>query len=239
MIPLQAQVGEPVHHQHRARSRAARPRGAQRLRQPVDRPREHQRGEPRLDPQGLQPAAPLRPRPRRDPRQGHPGDRACSWSASTATRSTPSSARSQFLIDNKISFLKLFTPCPYPGTKYYDDMAAGRPHPRARLGPLRLRQPAHPPGQHDRRRDDGRLQVRLRRLLLDRAPSPSASSRRRRGSYLETLAYLVANLKVNRYLRSQRERLGDDLVAAGCSPPPLARASRDGEAAIAGLGLAG
>ena len=28
----------------------------------------------------------------------------------------------EFLIDNKISFLKLFTPCPYPGTKYYDDM---------------------------------------------------------------------------------------------------------------------
>ncbi|MFI5290323.1 MAG: B12-binding domain-containing radical SAM protein, partial [Polyangia bacterium] len=32
-----------------------------------------------------------------------------------------------FLVDNKLSFLKLFTPCPYPGTKYYDDMAkAGR-----------------------------------------------------------------------------------------------------------------
>src|SRR5262245_39423354 len=30
----------------------------------------------------------------------------------------------EFLIDNKITFLKLFTPCPYPGTKYYDDMAA-------------------------------------------------------------------------------------------------------------------
>jgi radical SAM superfamily enzyme YgiQ (UPF0313 family) len=30
----------------------------------------------------------------------------------------------EFLIENKISFLKLFTPCPYPGTKYYDDMAA-------------------------------------------------------------------------------------------------------------------
>ena len=30
----------------------------------------------------------------------------------------------------------------------------------------------------------------------------AVSSRRRRGSYLETLAYLVANLKVNRYLRS-------------------------------------
>ena len=29
----------------------------------------------------------------------------------------------QFLLDSKVSFLKLFTPCPYPGTKYYDDLA--------------------------------------------------------------------------------------------------------------------
>ncbi len=33
----------------------------------------------------------------------------------------------QFLVRNKIGFLKLFTPCPYPGTKYFDDMeSAGR-----------------------------------------------------------------------------------------------------------------
>ncbi len=33
----------------------------------------------------------------------------------------------QFLEDNKISFLKMFTPCPYPGTKYHADLeAAGR-----------------------------------------------------------------------------------------------------------------
>src|SRR5207302_1700301 len=32
-----------------------------------------------------------------------------------------------FLIRNRITFLKLFTPCPYPGTKYFDEMArAGR-----------------------------------------------------------------------------------------------------------------
>src|SRR5690606_23905579 len=29
-----------------------------------------------------------------------------------------------FLVDNRISFLKLFTPCPYPGTKYHADMTA-------------------------------------------------------------------------------------------------------------------
>ncbi|MGH7856487.1 MAG: B12-binding domain-containing radical SAM protein, partial [Candidatus Binatia bacterium] len=32
----------------------------------------------------------------------------------------------EFLIDNRVSFLKLFTPCPYPGTRYYDDMKAKR-----------------------------------------------------------------------------------------------------------------
>src|SRR5262249_57318091 len=32
-----------------------------------------------------------------------------------------------FLIKNKLSFLKMFTPCPYPGTKYHADLkAAGR-----------------------------------------------------------------------------------------------------------------
>src|SRR5258706_4195764 len=33
----------------------------------------------------------------------------------------------QFLVESKISFLKLFTPCPYPGTKYHAEMQqAGR-----------------------------------------------------------------------------------------------------------------
>ena len=53
--PAAAEMGQPVHHQHRPRPRAARPGGAQRLRQSVDRTREHQRGEPRIDPQRLQP----------------------------------------------------------------------------------------------------------------------------------------------------------------------------------------
>ena len=32
------------------------------------------------------------------------------------------------------------------------------------------------------------------------------------GNALETLAYLVANLKVNRYLQVEPERLGDDFL---------------------------
>jgi radical SAM superfamily enzyme YgiQ (UPF0313 family) len=107
----------------------------------------------------------------------------------------------EFLIDNKVSFLKLFTPCPYPGTKYYDDMAAagrilvsdwgrydyGSPLIRpARMTPEEMM-------EGFRYVYSGFYSVRAiaRRLL----PPP-------RGGYLETLAYLVANLKVNRFLRA-------------------------------------
>jgi radical SAM superfamily enzyme YgiQ (UPF0313 family) len=107
----------------------------------------------------------------------------------------------RFLIDNKISFLKLFTPCPYPGTKYYDDML-----------------------QADRilvddwgRYDYGSALIRPAQMTADQMMdgfkyvyegfySTRAIARRLfpppAGSYLETLAYLVANLKVNRFLRS-------------------------------------
>lgn len=107
----------------------------------------------------------------------------------------------EFLIDNKVSFLKLFTPCPYPGTKYYEDMAAAgrllvQDWGRYDYGSPLIR-PAHMSG--DEMMDgfkyvyEGFYSVRAiaRRLF----PPP-------RGSYLETLAYLVANLKVNRFLHS-------------------------------------
>jgi hypothetical protein len=35
----------------------------------------------------------------------------------------PIFCRLRFLVDGKISFLKLFTPCPYPGTKYHEGMS--------------------------------------------------------------------------------------------------------------------
>jgi radical SAM superfamily enzyme YgiQ (UPF0313 family) len=107
----------------------------------------------------------------------------------------------QFLLDNKVSFLKLFTPCPYPGTKYYDDMlAAGRitTHDWGRYdyGSALVR-PAHMSademmhGFQSVYRGFYSIPAIARRLF----PPPA-------GSYLETLAYLVANLKVNRYLRA-------------------------------------
>ncbi len=107
----------------------------------------------------------------------------------------------EFLLDNKVTFLKLFTPCPYPGTKYYDDMmAAGRIEVgdwgRYDYGSA-LVKPAHMTADDMM---EGFKQVYegfysvpsiLKRLF---PPAP--------GNTLETLAYLVANLKVNRFLKA-------------------------------------
>jgi radical SAM superfamily enzyme YgiQ (UPF0313 family) len=107
----------------------------------------------------------------------------------------------EFLVDNKVSFLKLFTPCPYPGTKYYDDMmSAGRilvrDWGRYDYGSPLVR-PLHMSADEMM---DGFKYVyegfySTRAIAKRLFPPPE-------GNYLETLAYLVANLKVNRYLRS-------------------------------------
>jgi radical SAM superfamily enzyme YgiQ (UPF0313 family) len=107
----------------------------------------------------------------------------------------------RFLIDNKISFLKLFTPCPYPGTKYYDDMAkAGRilvndwgryDYGSPLIRPARMTTDEMMDGFKYVYEGFYSTRAIARRLF----PPPA-------GSYLETLAYLVANLKVNRFLRS-------------------------------------
>jgi radical SAM superfamily enzyme YgiQ (UPF0313 family) len=106
-----------------------------------------------------------------------------------------------FLIDNKVSFLKLFTPCPYPGTKYYDDMAAqgrvlvqdwGRyDYGSALIRPAQMSPEEMMAGFKYVYEGFYSTRAIARRLF----PPPT-------GSYLETAAYLVANLKVNRYLRS-------------------------------------
>ncbi len=107
----------------------------------------------------------------------------------------------EFLVHNKITFLKLFTPCPYPGTKYYDDMAAAgritvQDWGRYDYGSAIIRPAQMTPEEMM----DGFRYVYsgfysagtiLRRLF----PPPA-------GSWMETMAYLVANLKVNRYLRT-------------------------------------
>ncbi len=107
----------------------------------------------------------------------------------------------QFLLDNKVSFLKLFTPCPYPGTKYYDDMlAAGRitthdwgryDYGSALVRPAQMSAGEMMHGFKAVYEGFYSVPAIARRLF----PPPS-------GNYLETLAYLVANLKVNRYLRA-------------------------------------
>lgn len=106
----------------------------------------------------------------------------------------------EFLIANKISFLKLFTPCPYPGTKYYDDMAqAGRIIVQD-WGRYDYGSPLIRPAQMtaDEMMDGFKYVYEgfySTRAIAQRLFPPPA------GSYLETLAYMVANLKVNRYLR--------------------------------------
>jgi radical SAM superfamily enzyme YgiQ (UPF0313 family) len=107
----------------------------------------------------------------------------------------------QFLIDNKVSFLKLFTPCPYPGTKYYDDMLQADRILVHDWGRYDYGSPLIRPAQMSTEEMmDGF------KYVYEGFYSTSAIARRLfpppSGSYLETLAYLVANLKVNRFLRS-------------------------------------
>lgn len=107
----------------------------------------------------------------------------------------------QFLIDNKVSFLKLFTPCPYPGTKYYDDMQrAGRittndwghyDYGSSLVRPLHMTDDEMMGGFKEVYEGFYSVPAIAKRLF---PPAP--------GNLLETLAYAVANLKVNRYLRS-------------------------------------
>jgi len=113
----------------------------------------------------------------------------------------------RWLEENKISFLKLFTPAPYPGTKYHADMqAAGRimsadwgayDYGSANVRPLNMT----PEEMLDGFRTvySGFYSVRsmLRRFL----PLP-------RRNVLESLAMLVANAKVTSFLRRNPEAWG-------------------------------
>jgi radical SAM superfamily enzyme YgiQ (UPF0313 family) len=110
----------------------------------------------------------------------------------------------QFLEDNKISFLKLFTPCPYPGTKYYDDMARAGRILNNDWGHYDYGSPLIRPANMS---TDEMMQgfkyvyqgfYSVRSIARRLFPPPA-------GSYLETLAYLVANLKVNRFLNSHAD----------------------------------
>jgi radical SAM superfamily enzyme YgiQ (UPF0313 family) len=107
----------------------------------------------------------------------------------------------QFLLDSKVSFLKLFTPCPYPGTKYYDDLARQGRILDANWARYDYGSPIiKPTGMTCDQMMDGFKYVyegfySITSILKRFSPPP-------RGQLLESLAYVVANLKVNRYLRS-------------------------------------
>lgn len=113
----------------------------------------------------------------------------------------------EFLQKNKISFLKLFTPCPYPGTKYHEEMKArGRilsnelrhyDYGSALVQPLRMKPEEMIEGFQHVYRGFYSLGSISRRLWPPR-----------RGNWLETAAYAVANLKVNRFLKRNPDAWG-------------------------------
>ena len=113
----------------------------------------------------------------------------------------------RWLEENKISFLKLFTPAPYPGTKFHADMeAAGRligsDWGRYDYGTLNVR-PLHMTGPE--MLDGFRLVYSgfysVRSMLRRFVPPP-------RRNVLESMAMLVANAKVHGYLRRNPEAWG-------------------------------
>jgi radical SAM superfamily enzyme YgiQ (UPF0313 family) len=105
-----------------------------------------------------------------------------------------------FLVQNKVSFLKLFTPCPYPGTKYYDDMEkAGRILTREwnrydygspLVMPTHMTPDEMMEGFNRVYNDFYSLKNIVRRMT----PPP-------KGNYLEAAFYFIANLKINQYMR--------------------------------------
>jgi radical SAM superfamily enzyme YgiQ (UPF0313 family) len=113
----------------------------------------------------------------------------------------------RFLIENRVGFLKLFTPCPYPGTKYYEDMKAqGRiltddirryDYGSALVQPLQFSAEEMLAGFQRAYREFYSVRSIARRLL----PPP-------RRAWLETAGYAVMNFKANRFLRRSPEAWG-------------------------------
>jgi len=113
----------------------------------------------------------------------------------------------RWLDENKISFLKLFTPAPYPGTKFHADMlAAGRimnddwgayDYGSANVRPLNMT----PDEMIDGFRTVYSGFYSVRSMLRRFMPLP-------RRHVLESLAMLVANAKVTSFLRRNPEAWG-------------------------------
>lgn len=113
----------------------------------------------------------------------------------------------RWLEENKISFLKLFTPAPYPGTKFHADMeAAGRliggdwgryDYGSVNVQPLNMTGPEMLDGFRFVYSGFYSVRSMLRRFV----PPP-------RRNLLESMAMLVANAKVHGYLRRNPESWG-------------------------------
>ncbi len=105
----------------------------------------------------------------------------------------------RFLVANKIGFLKLFTPCPYPGTKYFDDMEnAGRLLTRDWNDYDYGNTVVRPTDMSPSEMLEGFTQLYRRFYSL-----PSIARRffpPARGNYSEGLFYAIANLKIHRFL---------------------------------------
>lgn len=113
----------------------------------------------------------------------------------------------QWLDENKISFLKLFTPAPYPGTKFHADMAAEGRLLNDDWGRYDYGSPnVMPRNMTPDQMLDGFKTVYKGfysvRSMLKRFAAPP------RGSWVETAAMLVANAKVNGFLRRNPDAWG-------------------------------
>jgi hypothetical protein len=103
-------------------------------------------------------------------------------------------------VQNRIAFLKLFTPCPFPGTRYFDDMEnAGRiltrdwndnDYGNTVVRPTEMEPAEMLAGFSELYRRFYSLPSIVRRFL------PPA-----RGNYSEGLFYAIANLKIHRFLK--------------------------------------
>jgi radical SAM superfamily enzyme YgiQ (UPF0313 family) len=106
----------------------------------------------------------------------------------------------RWLEESKVSFLKLFTPAPYPGTKFHDDMTAAGRILDTDWSHYDYGSPiVQPTGMTADEMIDGFRYVysgffSVRSMLRRFMPPP-------RKTLLETLAMVVANAKVTGYLR--------------------------------------
>jgi radical SAM superfamily enzyme YgiQ (UPF0313 family) len=113
----------------------------------------------------------------------------------------------RWLDENKISFLKLFTPAPYPGTKFHADMLAAGRIQSDDWGRYDYGTPnVTPTGMTSEQMIDGFKAVysgfySVRSMLRRFVPLP-------RRNLLESLAMVVANVKVNGYLRRNPDAWG-------------------------------